>query len=380
MINKKLGKTNIQVSAIGLGTGDFFWNSDLSYTDKIKIIRIAVENGINIIDTAEEYGKGISEKIVGEAIHDIRDKVVISSKFSPQHHNYKNVIRCCNESLKRLKIKVLDIYQVHWPNPVIPLKETIDALKSLYQDGKIRAVGVGNYSLREIKEVQKYLSEIPLFSIQMEYNLFERTIEENGILNYSIKNNSLLLAYSPLDQGQTSIISPDRKKILIELSKKYNRSPQQIILNFLTSRSSVVTLIRTTSKKHLLQNAQATNFELSKEDIILIENTFPIKYEKVPVNIIKISLKGEWNHSVYNTIDEAIENKFKFTPSPLDLAESLKRGDYLKPVRLKCLKEPSKKFNYELTGGRIRFWAWIIAFGNQSEIPAYIREDYSNLM
>ena len=378
-IKKYLGETTNQISAIGLGTGDFFWNSKLTNTQKVELIRLAIEKGINIVDTAEEYGNGASEIIVGEAIQDIRDQVFIGSKFSPQHHRYDDVLRSCDTSLKRLKTDFIDIYQIHWPNPAISLKETTEALKKLHEDGKIRAIGISNYSLVEIKKVIEYLEGVPLSSLQMEYNLFERTIENNGILGFCEDNKISLLAYSPLDQGQMSVISPHRKVLLLDIAKKYDKLSHQIILNFLINRSPVVTIMRTTSKKHLLQNIQAMKFKLGENDIISIEKAFPIEYYNIPVNRIKVSMSGEWNHKVYQTLEQAIENKLGFTPSPKDLAESIKESEYLKPVRLKRSTDPNSNQDFELVGGRIRYWAWVIAHGNNCpDIPAYIRGNYTN--
>ena len=154
-MKKILGNTKIKISAIGLGTGHFFWDSDLEHDKKIELIRLAIKSGINFIDTAEEYGQGASEIMVGEAIHDIREKVIVASKFSPQHHNCADVLRSCKKSLNRLKTEYIDIYQIHWPNPAIPLKDTIEALKILYREGKIHSIGISNYSLEEIKRINK---------------------------------------------------------------------------------------------------------------------------------------------------------------------------------------------------------------------------------
>ena len=378
-IKKNLGKTTNQISGIGLGTGDYFWNSSLSNTQKVELIRLAIEKGINIVDTAEEYGNGASEIIVGEATQDIRDQVFIASKFSPQHHHYDDVLRSCDMSLKRLKTDFIDIYQIHWPNPAISLKETTEALKKLHKDGKIRAIGISNFSLVEIKKVLEYLEGVPLSSLQMEYNLFERTIENNGILDFCEENKISLLAYSPLDQGQMSVISPNRKALLLEIAKNYGKSLHQIILNFIIRRSPVVAIMRTTSKKHLLQNIKALKFKLSINDLRSIEKTFPIEHYNIPVNCIRVSMSGEWNHMAYQTLDQAIENKLDFTPSPKDLAESIKKSEYLKPVRLKRLTDPNSSHDFELVGGRIRYWAWVIAHGNNCpDIPAYIRENFAN--
>ena len=377
ILKKYLGRNRKKIATIGLGTGDYFWNSSLSNFQKIEIIRKAVDNGIQLIDTAEEYGNGISENIIGEAIQDFRDKVIISSKFSPQNNGYKEVINSCEKSLKRLKTDFIDIYQIHWPNPAIRLEETIEALIKLYNDGKISNIGVSNFSFSEIKKAQKYLGNILLSTIQMEYNLFERTIDENGISNYCEDKNILLLAYSPLDQGQMSIISPLQKKTLARLAQKHMKSIYQIILNFIISKPSNIAIMRTTSIKHLMDNIQTMNFTMDNEDILLIENTFPIEYCQIPVSEIDVSENGEWNHKIYTTIIQAKENKLGFTPSPKDLSKTILDNGYLKPVRLK--PSLNDKNRYELVGGRIRYWAWRIAYGeNCPDIPAYIRKEYES--
>jgi len=173
-------------------------------------------------------------------------------------------------------------------------------------------------------------------------------------------------------------LSPVQKAVLRDIAKKYSKTVHQIILNFLIGRHPVVTVMRTTSKIHLKENIQSLTFKLSKQDVKMIENTFPIEYHYIPVNDITVSLNGEWNHDVYQNLDQAIENKFGFTPSPADLAKSIKNIGYLKPVRLKLSTDVSSSNKYELVGGRIRYWAWVIAHGdNCPAIPAYIRNNYT---
>lgn len=376
-MKKSLGNTSLQLSSLGMGTGDFFWNSSLSEEKKVEIIQTGIEHGITFIDTAEGYGNGSAEITVGHAIEGLREKVVIASKFSPEHHAYDDVLRAAEGSLKRLKTDYIDLYQIHWPNPSVPLKTTMRALKKLFRDGVMKAVGMSNFSLREIKEAQDYLEEVPLSAVQMEYNLFERTIEENHILDHCNENKISLLAYSPLDQGQLSAIHPNRYQVLKDLAEKYDKTVPQIILRWLMSRQQVVPITRTTTITHLLQNAEAMTFDLSEDEIKKIDVTFPIEYAQVPTGKIQVALKGEWDHPVYQTLEQALENKLNFVPSPQDLAVSIQKGDCLKPVRLKRRRDTSDGYEYDLVAGRIRYWAWVIAHRQDMKpIPAYIREEH----
>ena len=126
-----------------------------------------------------------------------------------------------------------------------------------------------------------------------------------------------------------------------------------------------------------MDNIQTMNFTMDNEDILLIENTFPIEYCQIPVSEIDVSENGEWNHKIYTTIIQAKENKLGFTPSPKDLSKTILDNGYLKPVRLK--PSLNDKNRYELVGGRIRYWAWRIAYGeNCPDIPAYIRKEYES--
>lgn len=368
-------KISAPLSQIGLGTGDFFWNSNLTEDQKVCLIQTAIENGINFIDTAEGYGNGSSESTIGNALQGMRNRVVLATKFSPEHHSFDEVLRSCENSLKRLKIDQIDLYQMHWPNPAVPLQDTARALVRLAQEKQITAVGVSNCSLRDLEEMRRYLGDVPLISVQMEYNLLERTVEKNGIFDFCRQSGSLMLAYSPLDQGQLSALGSDRCRLLQGLAKKYNVTIPQLILRWITNQKFVVAITRTTSIEHLLENAKATSFSMSDQDMQCIDEMFPIDCSYVPTEKIQISLHGEWNHQVYQTLEEAKENKLHFVPSPTDLAKSIMMGDCLKPVRLKRKQDNTDGYEYELVAGRIRYWAWVIAQGENSKpIPAYIRE------
>lgn len=374
MQTKLLGNSLLKISAIGMGTGDFFWNSSLNEAGKVAYLQKGIEIGINFIDTAEGYGNGASESYVAQAIQGVRDQVVIATKFSPENSSYKDVINAAENSLKRLKTDYIDLYQIHWSNPKIPLIETIHALCDLVESGKVRYLGVCNFFKKELDDARNYLGPKCITSLQTEYNLFERTIEDNGMINYCRENMISILAYSPLDQGRISNISPHHFQLLQSISQKYEKTIPQIILRWIVEHENIVAIVRSTNIKHLYQNRDVLNFNLSKSDFDAINKAFKLPIINVPVDKIYVTPDGEWSHSVYSTVEEAIENRFGFTPSPVDLAKSIKQGEFLKPVRL--IRSKQKNYDYDIIAGRIRYWAWVIAYQGKKSIPAYVRENF----
>ena len=354
-----------------MGTGDRFWDGPGSRSEKIETIRAGIEAGMTLIDTAEEYGDGVSETIVGEAISGARNKVVLATKFSPQHSTYADVLRSADRSLARLQTDYLDLYQVHWTNPSVPLRETFSALNELLDSGKIRAVGVCNFSHSELAEAQTLMEGRPLASLQAEFNLFERTLEVAGTLELCESHGISILAYSPLDQGRLSSMSAPQREVVSGLARKHSATIPQIILAWIISRKPVTALARTSNAAHARENAAAMDIELSAEEIAKIDACFEFEIIQVPPSRIRVSEDGEWSHSVYQTLEEAVENRFGYVPAPAELAVSISSGEFLKPVRV--VPSAHGDFDYDLIGGRIRYWAWVIAKGSEAPIPAFVR-------
>ena len=154
----ELGRSGIRVSQIGLGmwqAGGSQWGADVNDGDCAAAMARAVELGVNLIDTAEVYGQGHSEEVVGRAIQDVgRENVVVATKVAGHHLRPDDVVRACKGSLKRLGIREIDVYQVHWPDPweQVPLSRTMRALERLHKDGSIRAIGVSNFAVRDLDE------------------------------------------------------------------------------------------------------------------------------------------------------------------------------------------------------------------------------------
>ncbi|WPP50790.1 aldo/keto reductase [Catalinimonas niigatensis] len=201
MICIKLPHTDFEVSEIAFGAwaivGGFNWGPQ-DEKDSIDALRTAYEMGINFFDTAELYGKGASENLIYKALGEVRDKIIVATKIKPDDFAFEDVKRATEERLKALKTDQLDLLQLHWPNPKIPVEETMGALEELKKEGKIRAFGVSNFGKEDLSEAFKYTDEIS--SNQLPYNLIWRVIEYE-VLPECKNRHVPILCYSPIMQG-----------------------------------------------------------------------------------------------------------------------------------------------------------------------------------
>jgi myo-inositol catabolism protein IolS len=204
METRQLGESDIQITPIIMGTwqaGKRWWVG-IEDAETVKAIRAAYESGITTIDTAEVYGEGHSERIVAEALSDVRDRVVYASKVFANHLKFELVLEACDRSLKNLKTDYIDLYQIHWPSgswdsELVPIEETMSALEQLKKEGKIRAIGVSNFSRNQLEEAERYGR---IESVQPPYSLFWRQAEQE-LQPYCVDRNISILAYSSLAQG-----------------------------------------------------------------------------------------------------------------------------------------------------------------------------------
>jgi aryl-alcohol dehydrogenase-like predicted oxidoreductase len=204
MQSKPLGSTDIRITPIIMGTwqaGKTMWTG-IDDNETRKAVRAAFDAGITTFDTAEVYGNGHSERILGQGLSGVRDQAVIATKVFSNHLAYKQVISACERSLRHLDTDYIDLYQIHWPpgsfgHPQTPLEETFRALNHLQQQGKIRAVGLSNFSAAQMREAAAYGAFV---SLQPPYSLFWRAVE-NDALPYCRQNGLSVLAYSPMAQG-----------------------------------------------------------------------------------------------------------------------------------------------------------------------------------
>ncbi|MEK6910017.1 MAG: aldo/keto reductase [Candidatus Aenigmatarchaeota archaeon] len=257
----------VKIPVLGLGTwgmgGGTFPNP---FTDKqsVAALRHGIKLGMTHIDTAEMYANGHTEEVVGEAIKPFdRENLFITSKVLPRNFRYNDVIDAAKRSLKRMKIEQMDLYLLHWFNPDIPLKETMRAMEYLLEQELTRFIGVSNFSVEEMKEVQSYLDKAKIVNNQVEYSLMRKEPEKE-LLPFCQKNEIMLTAYSPLGHGALV-----KKKIplLDALAKKYNKTSVQIALNWLISKDWVITIPKASNIKHVEENFGAVGWKLSKEDM-----------------------------------------------------------------------------------------------------------------
>ncbi len=291
---------NLHVSRICMGTWNISGDESWGYQDEeksIKTIKTALDYGVNFFDTAEAYGAGYSEEILGKSLSPVRDKVIIATKTS--RISKKEIFKACENSLKRLKTDYIDIYYIHWPNWNIPIFETIEAMKKLEREGKIRMIGVSNFGKKDLKEVMEYYD---VKINQLAYNLLFRAIEYE-ILPECIKRNVGVACYSPLLQGlltgkfrspeevpegraRTRHFSGSRPKTrhseegaeeetfsavreIEKIAKELSVSMAELSLAWLLYQEGVSVVIAGARKPHQIEeNAKASELKLNK-DIIL---------------------------------------------------------------------------------------------------------------
>ncbi|MBB5253655.1 aldo/keto reductase [Sulfurisphaera ohwakuensis] len=250
------------ISPLALGTwgmGGGYWSADYSNDENdIKAIVKAIELGITAIDTAEMYGNGHAEELVGKAIKNFkREELFIITKVWPNHAKYEDVIKSAIASSKRLGTYI-DLYFLHWPSNV-PICETIKAFEDLVDKGVIRYFGLSNFKWKEIEKASECVKKYEIVAVENHYSLWDRGDEET--LEYANKKGLLYLAYTPIEKGRIK-----NDKFLSEIAKKYNKTPIQVALNWYIKIPSLVPIVKSSNISHIEENVGALGWELSDED------------------------------------------------------------------------------------------------------------------
>lgn len=299
--SKTLGNTNIAVPPLCMGTwswGDtLFWNYGKQYgeTEVEAAFQAALEAGVNFFDTAEVYGRGVSEELLGQFMKKTTQPVMIATKYgpSPWRVGGQSVKKALTASLKRLQVEQVALYQVHWPFTFLMSQETLlNSLADEVQQGRILSVGVSNYSADEMKKASEILGNrgIPLATNQVRYSLLTRQIESKGILDTASQLNVSLLAYSPLAQGLlTGKYTPTNppigarkfdsrftekglKKIepvmslLRQIGEKYGKTPAQVALNWINAQPGVIAIAGVKTADQVRQNVGALGWEMTSDE------------------------------------------------------------------------------------------------------------------
>ena len=262
---KEFAKTGRKVSEIGMGTyydplwittGFLGWRR--AAAQKIEAIRAGFDEGITLVDTAEIYR---SEPLVaGAAGGKKRDELFLATKAWSNHLRRDALLRAFEGSMKRLGTPYIDLYQVHWPNPSVPIAETMAAMEELVRAGKLIHVGVSNFNLEQLQEAQSALPRSELSSIQVDYSLIHRKPEED-LLPYCDREKIALLAYYPLGHGK---LPADRR--LDQVSRRAGRSRAQVALQWLAGKANVFPIPRASKAAHVRENAGAGDWELTEGD------------------------------------------------------------------------------------------------------------------
>ncbi|PLV60127.1 aldo/keto reductase [Thermotoga sp. KOL6] len=272
MIYKELNNTGEKIPALGLGTWGIggFETPDYSRDEEmVELLRKAIEMGYTHIDTAEYYGGGHTEELVGRAIKSFNRKdLFIVSKVWPTHLRRDDLLRSLENTLKRLDTDYVDLYLIHWPNPEVPLEETLSAMAEGVRQGMIRYIGVSNFDRKLLEEAINKSSE-PIVCDQVKYNVEDRDPEQNGLLEFCQKNNITLVAYSPL---RRTLLSERVKKTLENIAVKHNATVYQIMLAWLLSKPNVVAIPKAGRIEHLRENLDSTKIKLTEEELRLLDS------------------------------------------------------------------------------------------------------------
>ena len=270
MEKRPFGPDRTPIAVIGEGT----WKMEADDRQQaVRAIRRGLDLGVTHVDTAEIYGSGAVEEIVGEAIGGRRDEVFLVSKVLPSNASYPGALRACEASLRRLRTDRLDVYLLHWRGRH-PLEETFRAFEQLERDGKIGRFGVSNFDVADLEAALEIAGEGRIACNQLLYHLSDRTIE-NDVIPWCEQHRIAVVAYSPLGAGRFPSLRRGGGRVLAEIAAARGVSPQTVALRFLIRRESVFAIPKASRLEHVADNARAGDLELSAAEVARIDAAFP---------------------------------------------------------------------------------------------------------
>lgn len=266
---RPFANTGVPLSIVGLGT----WNMERDReASAVAAIQLALDLGINHVDTAELYGRGEVERLVGRALLDRRERVYLCSKVLPTNASRRGTIGACERSLSRLGTDHLDLYLLHWPG-AHPLEETVDAFHQLIADGKIRRWGVSNFDVDMLEALARIVDPAEIACNQVLYHLEERAIEHR-VLPWCRERGIATVAYSPLGSG--AFVSPRSHggQLLAEIATRHDATPARVALAWLAREPDVFVIPKATALTHVRDDAAAGDLVLGDDDIAAIDRGF----------------------------------------------------------------------------------------------------------
>ncbi|MBI3743504.1 MAG: aldo/keto reductase [Chloroflexi bacterium] len=262
-----LGPTDVRIPEVGLGT----WQ----YRGGVEPLRRGLDLGANLIDTAEVYG---TEGVVGEAIKGRRKDVFLATKVSGDHLRHKDVLRAADASLRKLGTDWIDLYQIHWPDSSVPIEETMRAMEELVEAGKVRYIGVSNFSADEQRAAQAALRKHRIVSNQPLYNLADRDIERD-LLPYCQREKVTVLAYSPLARGALTskprfVGDRGRVETIERITRETGKTKAQVVLNWCLSRPGVIVIPKSDRVHRIEENCGASGWRLAPAQVQALDKAF----------------------------------------------------------------------------------------------------------
>lgn len=267
-----------RVPALGQGTWSM-GDTKRERAHELAALRLGLDLGITLIDTAEMYGDGNSEELIAEAIEGRREEVFLVSKVLPQNATLRGTIKACEGSLRRLKTDRLDLYLLHWREK-LPLEGTLSAFERLVQDGKIRYWGVSNFDVADMEELEELSGGSEVTANQVLYNLTRRGIEFD-FMPWCRERHVPIMAYSPIEQGRLL-----KKAALKKIASRHGVSPSQVALAWVLRHDDVIAIPKAAKPAHVQDNHRALDLKLSKQDFLELDEAFPPPTKSVPLETI----------------------------------------------------------------------------------------------
>ena len=272
-----------KLPALGIGTWEM-GNSAAAEKEEIKAIQAGLDAGLRVIDTAEMYGNGRSESLVGQAIKPYqRSDLFLISKVLPQNASAAKMQQSVENSLKRLQTDYLDLYLYHWRG-MVPLEETVETLQSLQEKGYFRAWGVSNFDIADMEELWQLPSGKNVAANEDLYNLETRGIEYS-LLPWQRKHHLPLIAYSPLGRGPKMGSTMTQDPAVMAVAQNHGATPFQILLAWVIQQPDVLAIPKSSSSKHLLSNLKALEIDLTPDDLAILAKAYPKPTKKEPLAI-----------------------------------------------------------------------------------------------
>jgi diketogulonate reductase-like aldo/keto reductase len=263
-----------------LGQGTWHMGEDpRRRRDELAALRLGIELGMRLIDTAEMYGDGKTEELVGEALAGQRDEVFLVSKVLPSNASRSGTIAACERSLRRLRTEMLDLYLLHWPS-TWPLEETLEGFAALHREGKIRHWGVSNFDITEMADLYELPGGDDVATDQVLYNLRFRGIEYD-LLPWCRQHGIPLMAYSPIEQGRLL-----EQRELRVVASRHGATPAQVALAWVLREDGICAIPKAGNLAHVRENRAALDIELTREDFDLLDRAFPAPAKPQPLAML----------------------------------------------------------------------------------------------